>query len=76
MRPSVRRLQELYADQVDFDILNVDHLSTRDLAIQYQVSAIPLVILLDADGNVVQRMEGYHTEEELIAAVERLLQSQ
>ncbi len=76
MRPSVRRLQEMYADQVDFDILNVDHLSTRDLAIQYQVSAIPLVILLDADGNVVQRMEGYHTEEELIAAVERLLQSQ
>jgi thiol-disulfide isomerase/thioredoxin len=75
MRPSVRRLEETYDSQIEFDILNVDYLSTRDLAIQYQVQFIPLIVLLDANGNLVERLEGYQTEEQLQAAVERLLSS-
>jgi thioredoxin-related protein len=73
MRPSVRRLEETYAGRVDFHILDVDLLATRDLAIQYGVSAIPNIVLLDAQGNLVRQMVGYQTEEELIAAVEDLL---
>ena len=73
MRPSVRRLEEAYAGQVDFDALNVDLLSTRDLAVQYQVQFIPLIVLLDANGNLVTRLEGYQSEEQLQAAVASLV---
>ncbi len=73
MRPSVRRLEEAYADRVTFDILNVDLLSTRDLAYRYEVSAIPLIVLLDAEGNLVERLVGYQTEEQLQAALDRLV---
>jgi len=73
MRPSVRRLEETYADRVTFDILNVDLLSTRDLAYQYEVSAIPLIVLLDAEGSLVERLVGFQTEEQLQAALDRLL---
>lgn len=73
MRSSVRRLEEDYAEQVDFHILNIDLISTRDLAIQYGVSAIPNIVLLDAAGNIVDQFVGYQTEDDLIAAVENLL---
>lgn len=75
MRPSVRRLEARFEGQVDFHILNVDLISTRDLAIQYQVSAIPKIVLLDAEGNLVQEMVGFQSEETLIAAVEALLEA-
>ncbi len=73
MRPSVRRLEEAYADRVTFHILNADLLSTRDLAYRYQVSAIPLIVLLDSDGTLVERLVGFQTEEQLQAALDRLL---
>lgn len=76
MRPSVRRLEEDYSGQVDFHILNVDLISTRDLAIQYGVSAIPHIVLLDAEGEVVQELFGYQPEEQLRAVVARLVGSE
>ena len=74
MRPSVRRLEEQYQDRVDFHLLNIDHLSSRDLALRYQVSAIPNIVLLDAQGNLVGQMIGFQTEAQLQAAIEQLLQ--
>lgn len=76
MRPSVRRLEEAYAGQVDFHILNVDLISTRDLALRYRVSAIPHIVLLDAEGNVAQHLIGFQSEEALVAAVEQLIEAQ
>ncbi len=73
MRPSVRRLEETYHDRVDFHILNVDRLATAPLAATYNVSGIPMIVLLDAQGEVFQRYLGYMSEAELIAAVEALL---
>ncbi|MBN2470963.1 MAG: hypothetical protein JXN59_09575 [Anaerolineae bacterium] len=75
MRPSVRRLEEAYAGLVDFHILNVDLISTRDLALRYGVSAIPHIVLLDAEGAVVRQMVGFQSEETLFAALEALVQS-
>lgn len=75
MRPSVRRLEERFAGQVDFHILNIDLLSNRDLAMQYQVSAIPNIVLLDTEGNLVQQMVGFQSEETLIASLERLVEA-
>ena len=74
MRSSVRRLEETYAEQVDFHILNIDLLATRDLAIQYGVTAIPNIVLLDAEGELVQQFLGYQTEETLQAAVADLVE--
>ncbi len=73
MRPSVRRLEEVYSGRVDFHILNVDLISTRNLALQYGVSAIPHIVLLDADGAVVQELLGFQSEDRLQAALERLI---
>lgn len=74
MRPSVRRIEETYQDRVDFHILNVDHPSTTPLATRYRIPGIPTLVLLDSHGDVFEMAVGYLTEEDLIAAVERLLQ--
>lgn len=73
MRPSVRRIEGQYHDQVNFHILNVDQPSTTPLAVEHQVTAIPLIVLLNADGSVYQRLVGYQTEDQLRARMEDLL---
>ena len=73
MRPSVRRLEETYQGQIDFHILNIDHASTTQLARQFQVTGIPMIVLLNPDGKLVQRLTGLQTEAELIEAVETLI---
>ena len=62
MRPFVQRIEEVYEGQIDFHILNVDHLSTHDLATKYQVTGIPFIVLLDARGEVFETLFGYQTE--------------
>jgi thioredoxin-related protein len=76
MRPFVQRVEEFYQGRVDFHVLNVDHLSSRDLMNKYQVTGIPLIVLLDAQGEVFEILLGYQTEDQLFAAVERLLAAQ
>ncbi len=73
MRASVRRLEETYSDRVDFHILDVDLVSTRDLVLRYGVTSIPHIVLLDARGEVFREYLGYMTAEELSAAIEELL---
>jgi len=73
MRPSVRRIEETYQNRINFHILNVDNYSTTPLANKYQVYGIPMIVLLDAQGDVFQTMIGYQTEAQLTAAVENLL---
>lgn len=73
MRRSVHQLEQEYEAQVNFHILNIDLLSTRPLAIEHEVSFIPLIVLLDGEGNVVNRLEGYQTDEQLAAALEALV---
>jgi len=75
MRPSVRRIEEQYQDRIDFHILDVDFPSTHDLSTKYRVSGIPYIVLLDAQGEVVETLLGYQTEQQLIDAVERLLKA-
>ncbi len=73
MRPSVRWLEETYQDQIDFHILNIDHASNSQLIRTFQVSGIPMIVLLNPDGKLVQRLTGYQTQDELIDAVEALI---
>ncbi len=73
MRPSVRRIEESYQDRMDFHILNVDNYSTTPLANKYRVTGIPMIVLLDAQGEIFRTIIGYQTEAQLTAAVEDLL---
>jgi thioredoxin-related protein len=73
MRSSVGRLEKTYSEQIDFHVLNIDHLSSRDLMTKYHVVGIPMIVLLDAQGEVFRTLVGFQTEEQLIAAVEALL---
>ncbi len=73
MRPSVRRLEETYSDRIEFDILNVDQASTNALAAQYHVTGIPMIVLLDAQGQTVKTLIGFQTDAQLEAAVALLL---
>jgi thioredoxin-related protein len=73
MRSSVGRLEKTYSGQIDFHVLNIDHLSSRDLMTKYHVVGIPMIVLLDAQGEVFRTLVGFQTEEQLIAAVEALL---
>ena len=73
MRPSVRRVEAMYGDRIDFHILNVDDYATNALAEKYQVRGIPMIVLLDAQGQLVTTLFGYQEEAQLIAAIERLL---
>jgi thioredoxin-like negative regulator of GroEL len=73
MRPSVRRLEEEYGDRIDFDVLNVDQASTNALAAQYNVTGIPMIVLLDAQGQTVKTLIGFQTDDQLDAAVALLL---
>ncbi len=73
MRPSVRWLEENYHDRVDFHWLNFDNLSNAALIERYRVTAVPTVVLLDADGRLVQKYVGYMNKAQLIQIVEALL---
>ncbi len=73
MRPSVRRIEELYQGRIDFHVLDVDLPSSRDLSRKYNVTGIPYIVLLDAEGEVFDALLGYQSEPQLIDAVERLL---
>lgn len=43
---------------------------------RYRVMGIPMIVLLDVEGDVFQTLFGYQTEEQLWAAVEALLADQ
>ena len=75
MRPSVRRLQETYQDRIDFHILNIDDYANAPLVARYRVSSIPMIVMLDAAGEIFQIQLGYRTEDQLINAAEALLEN-
>ncbi len=75
MRPSIRRMEAQYQDRVDFHILNVDDISTHDLAARYDVTAIPTIVLLDAQGQTFKILVGYQTEDQLVTVLDELLET-
>lgn len=73
MLPIVLRLEQRYQDRVDFHILNVDSAASRALVHKYEAYGIPLTVLLDAEGHLVESLSGYQDEAALIAVIEWLL---
>jgi thioredoxin-related protein len=73
MRPHVEAMEAKYKDQVAFWRIDTDNLASRRLVRDYEVTAIPLVVLLDQSGKVVLTLEGYRDEAELDEAIQYLL---
>ena len=73
MKPYIARMKAKYGDRVTFDDINVDNRASRQLVEAYQVAFIPLIVLLDQRGLLVNRLEGYHTEQELDDALGALV---
>ena len=73
MRPDVAAMEEKYGDRVTFDDINTDNRASGKLANKYRVQYIPLIVLLDKDLKVVDRLDGYHTRDELDAALASLV---
>lgn len=61
-------LERISNTRADFDIVKVDIDKLRDLAIDYDIEVVP-TILIFKNGNVVHRIEGFVSEEEIISTM-------
>jgi len=68
LAPTFERLAEKYGEQVTFAKVNVDELP--DIANQFAVRSIPTLVLLQ-QGNVVERLVGLRSEQELAQVLSR-----
>lgn len=64
MAPMVHGLEAKYAGQINFFYLDADDPATGDFQREYGFQYQPYFVLLDADGNIVRRWNGYVSEQE------------
>lgn len=69
MRPIVDRLREEFEDQVAVVQLNAGQMANAELQSQYDLRGHPSFAILDADGQVVQRLFGPQAENVLRQAM-------
>jgi thioredoxin 1 len=69
LAPTIDKIAESYADKVKVGKVDTD--SNREVAIKYQISAIPTVILFK-DGQVAQKFVGLKQEREFKEAIDSL----
>lgn len=68
LAPTFERLAEKYSDAVTFAKINVDELP--DVANKFAIRSIPTLVLLQA-GNVIERLVGLRSEQELAQVLSR-----
>ncbi len=68
MAPMVHGLEAKYAGQLDFFYLDADDPATRDFQRDYGFQYQPYFVLLDGDGNVLKRWNGFVSEQEFETA--------
>ena len=69
LAPTIDKIAESYADKVKVGKVDTD--SNREVAMKYQISAIPTVILFK-DGQVAQKFVGLKQEKEFKEAIDSL----
>jgi len=52
--------------------MDVDTPEGKELSTKYSVDSVPTMIIMDTNGKVIKRIEGFHTEKELIKEIEAL----
>jgi hypothetical protein len=68
MRPTVHQLEADYWGKLDFVYLDIDNPVNSDAKQEFDFVAQPLFVLLDADGNELQRWYGVVNEEDFRTA--------
>lgn len=71
----MHRLEEKYGDQIEFVYLNVDDPASLPMRQQYDIVARSQYVLVDANGEVVQKWFGYITTQSVSEVIDEYLAS-
>ena len=65
-------LEEIAKERDDFDIIEIDVDKAQELAMEYDIEAVPTMIIFK-NGTAIDRLGGYHPKEELEEELKRYL---
>ena len=65
-------LEEISKERDDFDIIEIDVDKAQDLAMQYDIEAVPTMIIFK-NGTAIDRIGGYYAKDELEEELKRYL---
>lgn len=65
-------LEEIAKERDDFDIIEIDVDEAQDLAMAYDIEAVPTMIIFK-NGTAIDRLGGYYPKEELEEELKRYL---
>lgn len=72
MKPTVEKLRKKYEPLIDkFEIIDVSTTEGLKQADEFGVFITPTFVLLDADGNEIDRVQGAATEENMVKFIDR-----
>lgn len=63
MAPAMEKMEKKYGDKIDFRKIDIDQ--ELQLAQEYDISAVPTLVILSPQGDVVDKIVGGQPEEEL-----------
>ena len=63
-------LEEISKERDDFDIIEIDVDKAQDLAMQYDIEAVPTMIIFK-NGTAIDRIGGYYAKDELEEELKR-----
>lgn len=76
MKPFLKELEAKYGEQINFWDINIDNRMSVKLEAKYNIEFIPVIIILDAEGELIRRLDGFHTEKEVETAIKDALGEQ
>lgn len=65
-------LESIASEREDFDIIEIDIDESKDLAMKYDIEAVPTMIIFK-NGTAIDKIGGYYNKEELEEELKRYL---
>lgn len=65
MKPAVRRLEEMFKDTVEFELINIDLPESAEAKRKYRFTGQPQFVIVKPDGEVLVSRNGYQQFERL-----------
>lgn len=65
MKPAVRRLEEMFRDTVEFELINIDLPESAEAKRRYQFVGQPQFVIVKPDGEVLVSRNGFQPFERL-----------
>lgn len=70
LKPIFEEIEKEYSKDVNFKTIDVDE--NQQMAIQYQVEAVPTIVFLNKEGKEVNRLVGLQTKEAIVSIIKEL----